>query len=88
MANNDDIRLGRLQLLQHDLDAFLEQLLEGRPQIGLVLVLAVPAIGHDVVDEEQRQRLDFVRLVAEVVTLDLEMPFQSQLHHLLLVKRA
>ena len=78
-------RLGRLQLLQHDLDAFLEQLLEGRPQIGLVLVLAVTAIGHDVINEEQRQRLDLVRLVAEVVALDLEMPLQSQLHHLLLV---
>ena len=45
-------RLGRLQLLQHELDAFLEQLLEGRPQIGLVLVLAVPAIRYDIINEE------------------------------------
>ena len=45
-------RLGRLQLLQHDLDAFLKQLLEGRPQIGLALVLAVPAIGYDIINEE------------------------------------
>ena len=78
-------RLGRLQLLQHDLDAFLEQLLEGCPQIGLVLALVVTAIGYDVINEEQRQRLDLVRLVAEVVALYLEMSLQSQLHHLPLV---
>ena len=45
-------RLGRLQLLQHELDAFLEQLLEGRPQIGLALVLAVPAIRSAIINEE------------------------------------
>ena len=75
-----------IKLCQCPLDLLFQETFKGFFEVRLFPIIA-SAIGCNIVDEEQGQRLDLKGTIAEVVLFGFKMPLQGEPEHLLLVGR-